>query len=361
MDVSSKDFALNFRGFEQSDPETVKRFIAFCEANFAVSPDLFMPSRTNPLTVVLAQGESSEELEALAKVLREIGARVDVSEKCHIEEGATIQGPSTQDLHRFFEHHQEEGRNEAFQRYPTLGRSLYLLTQSEGVFDRRQLRSGRETRQETPPSPLRWKNSLAIPGLISLLVGMIALVALVSFDTRAPSSASDKRGHSSSFPSRAQTEFTRSDVTLKDGTPPKTLSANATLSGFNVTLKVLASPGTLSISSLTVTPLSEGALRDGTVLRRALGEPTFLSESSSGDWKGSILLSVFLEKYGQEFHVTVPARVTARVNTDLTEGRAFIEIDDAQAPGSSNAFTARHVGATALLSALRMTDLPLSR
>lgn len=365
MDLSSKDYSLNFRGFEQNDPETVQRFTAFCEANFALSPEVFHPTQEHPLEVVLAQGESSEELEALARVLREIGARVDVSQSSHIEGGLPFDPPSTQDLHRLFRQHNDDGSNNASAPscpYPPLGRTLYLLTQSDGTFDRRRIRSnqyGGDSPQQTPRSTLTGNRALLVLSVTSLCVGLLALLAVAFLVAKTPVLSSHERVYRSSVSSRIQSEQLKGEARMPEGTSPKTLRAHSRLGDFNVELKVLASPGALSVSSLAFTPLARTLMTDGAIVKRAVGDPTFLAESSPGTWKGPLIISIFVDKDGAESHFTIPALVTVSVNSDHTLGRAFVEIRD-EVSGSSSTATTQAPEMADRLRALVVTDLSLS-
>lgn len=360
MDLSSKEFTLNFRGFEQDDPDTVKRFTAFCEANFALSPDTFGDTPLCADGVVLTHGESPEALEALAKVLREIGARVDVSEDCRIEEHAALEGPSTQELHRLFGHQQENGaanQDGPSCPYPPLGRTLYLLNGSDHVLDRRRVRPKchhPEGNQETRVDHPRRRATLVAISVISLAIGSLALIAAMLLIKRSPGLL-DERGHRPSFQSREHAEKTRSDNPVKDGQSTKSLNANARINGFNLELKVLASGRSLSISALTMIPDAESRMSDGSMIKRIVGDPAFLAESYPGDWTGPLRLSVFIDTDGRESHLTIPARVSVKVNDDNSAGRAFIEITNDSIKEAANEPSTRRSQAIT-----RLADSPLS-
>ena len=355
MDLSSKDFSLNFRGFEHDDPETVKRFTAFCRANFALSPQTFEANGPHSDTVVLAHGESHEELEALAKVLREIGARVDVSNIHDLVDGGAVAAPSTQELHRLFGHHQEERSIEGGPAcpYPPLGRTLYVLTQSEGVFDRKRFRQ-KGTRivaaQPRDYSQVREGFPVLMWSIVSLTIGFVALAAAALLLKRYPE-PSDSRVERNFSQSRPLNALTDGEGTEERGARVRTLSATGRIGGFTVAVKVLASASALSLSDLTFSPITETELHDGQTIKRIVGDPTFLSEASPGNWQGSVLLSVFVDHNGEESHFTTPAEVSVSIDSNYTMGSATIEI-------KSSAFT----GASGKdpLQGLRVTDLSLS-
>jgi hypothetical protein len=331
MDLSSKEFTLNFRGFEQDDPETVKRFTAFCEANFALSPETFEDTLPSSDAIVLTHGESPEALEALAKVLREIGARVEVSEEYRIDEGTSLGGPSTQELHRLFGHHHENNTKNVDGPscpYPTLGRTLYLLNRPDGVLDRRRLRAKAphsEHIQEARPRIARRHQTFFALSAASLVFGTLALIAASLLVKSQPPLLEDQ-GQRSVFTPREQTENTRNDISINNAPAAKTLSANARVSGFTVDLKVLVSSRSLSMSALTLVPIVEMGMRDGSTIQRIIGDPTFLTESSTGEWKGTVRLSVFVDLAGQKSHLTVPAQISVRMSNDNTSGRAVLEV-----------------------------------
>ena len=355
MDLSSKDFSLNFRGFEHDDPETVKRFTAFCRANFPLSADTFGGTGTYSDTVVLAHGESHEELEALAKVLREIGARVDVSKKDEGGNSTPFTAPSTQELHRLFGHHQEgEGIEGApSYPYPPLGRTLYVFTNSDEVFDRRRLRhKGTRIAEAQPqaPSESRKGNSLLVLSIVSMTIGFVALAAAALLLKRYPTSP-DVRTERNFGQSRSLNEPMTSAGSAQSGARARTLSANGSVGGFTIDIKVLASEKALSISSLALSPITQPSTNEARAVKRIVGDPTFLSEGSPGEWRGSVLLSVFVNENGQESHVTIPAEVTVKIDKEHAVGSAMIEVKSSASGGASG---------TEALQGLRVTDLSLS-
>lgn len=370
MDLSSKEFTLNFRGFEQDDPETVKRFTAFCEANFALSPDTFGDVNELADTVVLTHGESPEALEALAKVLREIGARVDVSEGCRFEESHVLDGPSPQELQRLFGHRNDHGSSSndgPSCPYPPLGRTLYLLTQSDGVFDRRRLRPKtyrsearrEDARQEAVSPPPRRHHTLVVVSAISLCVGIVALIAATILVKRSPFSL-DSKERRSLFQSWELSEVAKSDGTLEAIPAARTLSVNKRSKGFTIDVKVLASSRSLSISALTLTPDERFETHDRSVIKKVVGDPTFLTESSPGKWTGRVQLSVFVEKDGRESHVTIPALVSVKLRDDNTVGQAVIEVANEALRHSSEYTVALGSQATSRLLTFSVSDLTLS-
>lgn len=353
MDLSSKDFSLNFHGFEHDDPETVKRFTAFCRANFPLSPDTFGGSGSHSDTVVLAHGESHEELEALAKVLREIGARVDVSKKDERGNSTPFTAPTTQELHRLFGHHQEEGGIEGAPScpYPPLGRTLYVFTNSDEVFDRRRLRSKGTRIAEAQPqltSESRKGTPLLALSIVSLTIGLVALAAAALLLKRYPSSP-DVRTERNFGQSRSSNEPMTSEGVSPRGA--RTLIANGITDGFMIEIKVLASENALSISSLTLSPIAQPSRNEARTIKRIVGDPTFLSEGTSGEWRGSVLLSAFVDENGQESHRTIPAEVVVKIDKEHAAGSAMIEVKRVSSGEASG---------TEALQGLRATNLALS-
>lgn len=355
MDLSTKDFSLNFRGFEHDDPETVKRFTAFCRANFPLSPDTFGGSGVQSDTVVLAHGESHEELEALAKVLREIGARVDVSKKDGSGNSTPLTALSTQELHRLFGHHQEGGGIEGAPScpYPPLGRTLYVFTNSDQVFDRRRLRHKSTRSAEAHPHATpesRKGSSLLVLSVVSMTIGFVALAAAALLLKRYPTSP-DVRTERNFGQSRLLNEPMRIDGSGQRGARARTLSANGSIGGFTIDMKILASESALSISSLTLSPMAQPSANESRTIKRIVGDPTFLSEGPAGEWRGSVLLSVFADENGQASHVTIPAEVVVKIDKEHAVGSAMIEVKSAASSGGAE---------TEALQGLLVTDLTLS-
>lgn len=332
MDLSSKDFSLNFRGFEHDDPETVQRFTAFCEANFALSPETVRSLQQSPETVVLTHGGSIEELEALAKVLREIGAVVDVSSDPSGDISALVGGPSSQELHRLFGggSPSENDDKPTFCPYPPpLGRSLYLLSSSGSVVDRKALRQRALQNSPEPlastTEPAAKSRSLVTTTCLAIVVGMIALAvaaSLVKRDSLLVRSSNDRN-----FQEHSRAEILRKEQQRVESGPARTLSASATVDGFDVELKVLASNTAVSISSLMFNPTDSATQATRSGVRRIIGEPVFLTEASPGTWVGSIILSVSVEENGTTAHVSAPASITVRFDAHQAEGRVSIETD----------------------------------
>jgi hypothetical protein len=129
------------------------------------------------------------------------------------------------------------------------------------------------------------------------------------------------------------------------------LSANGSIGGFTIDIKVLASESALSISSLTLSPIAHPSAIHARTIKRIVGDPTFLSEGSSGEWRGSVLLSVFVDDNGEESHVTIPAEVTVKVDKEHSAGNAMLEVKSASSNGAAG---------TEALQGLRVTDLSLS-
>lgn len=369
MDLSSKEFTLNFRGFDNEDPEAVRRFTAFCEANFDLSPDTFCDGEARAHTVVLTHGESPEALEALAKVLREIGARVDVSEGARFEQRGTTAPPSPQELHRLFGHHRENGtKSDAAPScpYPPLGRTLYLLTRTDGVFDRRRLRATApqsvETKEPQPPIPRRSRSRVAVC-VASLLVGTAALIGaglLARSAQRNFVGGFEERVPRSSFQARGQADFTRNEPRTPELQSTRSLTATGNVVGFNIDLKVVTSGRSLSISALTMVPTGDTRMSDGSTIKSVVGDPAFLTESSPGQWNGPVRLAVFAQRAGEEAHSTILAQVSVTVNNGDSTGRARIEIPHDVEKNPATQSSANEYEATARLFTLKFPDLPLS-
>jgi hypothetical protein len=115
-------------------------------------------------------------------------------------------------------------------------------------------------------------------------------------------------------------------------------------------MKVLASESALSISSLTLSPITQPSANEARAIKRIVGDPTFLSEQSSGEWLGSVLLSVFVDENGQESHLTIPAEVIVKIDQEHTRASATIHFKSGASSGASG---------TEALQGLRVTDLSL--
>lgn len=364
MDVSGKDFALNFRGFEHNDPETVQRFTAFCEANFALSPETVDLLRNAPDTIVLTHGGSVEELEALAKVLREIGAVVDVSSDSPHYISSLVGGPSTQELHRLFsgQSASENDDTPASCPYPPpLGRSLYLLSNSDAVVDRRSLRQRARQSATLPPLPttapsFRGPSLVTVSGF-ALAIGVIALLAAALLLRR------DGVGdHSSSelpFQHLLRQDNLRRDAPKVEAGPARALIGSTSSAGFSIDLKVIASPSAVSISSLTFTSNDPGLPTSTLAVRRIIGEPSFLSQPSPGTWIGSIILSVFVEDNGVSSHVSIPASITVIMGANQGEARALIEVAH-NTHGDSNVLVSKSDNGTLSVSGIPFVEISLS-
>jgi hypothetical protein len=364
MDLSSKEFTLNFRGFEQDDPETVKRFAAFCEANFALAPDTFGDAGSGAETIVLTQGKSPEALEALAKVLREIGAHVDVCEECRLDEHTKLVGPSTQELHRLFEHQLDNdpaNSDGPSCPYPPLGRTLYLLNRTDSVFDRRTLRTKTPRSQESHEISTvarQRRTAFVALSIISLTVGALVLIATAVLLQRGPLLVSE-REQRSSFQTREHSQKTRTDSAVNDLQSTRGLNAATRVSGFNVELKVVTSPRSLSISALTIVPAAENRMSDGSMIKRIVGDPAFLAESSKGTWTGSIRLSVFVDIQGEESHLTIPAKISVSVTNDHSAGQAVIEIINEPANDTAQELSMQGSQAATHLRNVTLSNIPL--
>jgi hypothetical protein len=364
MDVSSKDFSLNFRGFEHNDPETVERFTTFCAANFALSPEQVTLLKSTPNTIVLTQGGSIDELEALAKVLREIGALVDVSADTAGDLPSLLGTPSTQELHRLFGARTDASTDASAPSCPyppPLGRSLYLLTNSDAVVDRRTLR--RKLRKETVV-PHDSKRSLLAPHRTLLIVTALTIGVGVAALTAA-AVLLKKESHSdtgtTSVLSHTRTGAgTRINATSQEDAPPRTLTSTTNANGLGIELKITTSGDSVSVSSLTFLPKTSVTSARGVAVKRIEGDPTFLSQRAPGTWGGTVLLSIFLEGAGAPSHFTTPAEVEIRVNDDRSLAQASIRT---QAHGRSRNGTIEIVrlsGDTYAMSEILVEDLTLS-
>jgi hypothetical protein len=364
MDLSSKDFSLNFHGFEHDDPETVKRFTAFCEANFALSPDQVTLLKSNPDSIVLTHGGSLDELEALAKVLREIGALVEVSAEEDRDLPSLFGAPSTQELHRLFGAPSNSSNDDAplsCAYPPPLGRSLYLLSNSNAVVDRRSLRRKTENEANSRGTPKRTilasHRTLLAFSLLTLGLGVAALSAAAIL--------LKKEGHnqgrtSSPFSQSRPTEPARGDLITNEDAPPRTLTSTTSTNGLVVELKVIASQKALSVSSLTFTPQSASQSGDGITIKRLVGEPTFLTETAAGEWQGTMLLSIFLEDNGIASNFTTPAEVEVRVSADRSIAHASVRTRASAAVSDGTISITRSNADTYAVSGIILEDLSLS-
>lgn len=332
MDLSNKDFSLNFRGFEHDDPDTVQRFTAFCEANFALSPETVRLIQESPETIVLTHGGSIEELEALAKVLREIGAVVDVSSDSSGDISSLVGGPSSQELHRLFgggSASENDDKPTLCPYPPPLGRSLYLLSSSGSLVDRKALRqralqNSSEPLASTAEPPAK-SRSLVTVSCIVIVMGMIALVTaatLMKRDSLLVRSPNDRN-----FQEQSRAESLRKEQPRVESGPTRTLSASATVEGFGVELKVLASNTAVSVSSLMFNPTESSTPATRASVRRIIGEPVFLTEASPGTWVGSIILLVSVEDNGATAHISTPASITVKFDSQQSHGRVSIGSD----------------------------------
>ena len=326
MDLGSRDYSLNFRGFEHNDPERVQRFKAFCEANFSLSPDRAHSILSSSATTVLTHSGSLEELEALAKVLREIGALVDVSEPESDDSLATHHLPSTQELHRLFGRDREEALHEG---HPVvalvdskpnrkLRSTLDLLTVNVDVRAQRKALRGKTTTSTTQQLP-RPKSSrgtfFAIGGaLVGLTLAGAAAVML-----RGPSSQGVIETPSVfGMPQRP----VRQALPLLGNTGPvKNLITRTTVRGVSVEAKVLVSAKSLSISSLAISAVGTSSetqtfirsISDGATFRRAEAEPSFLKEIEPGVWQGDVIVSIFSDGSGEGSRLSRTYQATIRL------------------------------------------------
>jgi hypothetical protein len=364
MDLSSKDFTLNFRGFEHDDPETVKKFTAFCEANFALSPEQVNLLGSNPNTIVLTHGGSLDELEALAKVLREIGALVEVSKDHEGELPSLLGAPSTQELHRLFGSRQGSSNDDAAPSCPyppPLGRSLYLFSNSDAVVDRRALRRKMNSvaiSTDTKKTTLRSSHrALLIFSALTLGLGVAALVVAAVLLKRG---AVNHNRANATFSQSRFAEDARIGTTAQEDAPPRTLISTINTQDLGVELKVVASTKAVSVNSLTLTPQGDPRPQDGITIKRIVGDPTFLSEISPGQWQGTVLLSIFMEDGGIPSHFTTPAEIEVRVNGDRSVARASIRTGSSASPNNGAVTISRGNDNTFEVSRILVEELSLS-
>lgn len=363
MDVSGKDFSLTFRGFEHNDPETVERFTAFCEANFALSPETVRLIHNSPDTIVLTHGGSVEELEALAKVLREIGAVVDVSADTPHDIPSLVGGPSTQELHRLFggqSASENDDTPNSCPYPPPLGRSLYLLSNSEAFVDRRALRQrARQTSARAPEAitqPTRGNSPIITFSWLAVVVGLMVVVSAMALMRKEGLLAGANRAPSTTIAQRA--DAARRDPPRVESSPARTLQGSLSHDRFLVEMKALASASAVSISSLTFTPTGRDSAPNGILIRRIVGEPTFLKEPTPGTWLGPIVLSVFIERNGESSHFTVPATISVQVSSSGS-ARATLQVEQTPSRDSTVAASVSDTNSYTL-SGVGYLQVPLS-
>lgn len=327
MDLGSRDYSLNFRGFEHDDPERVQRFKAFCEANFSLSPDRAHSILSSSATTVLTHSGSLEELEALAKVLREIGALVDVSEPDTDGLLPSAHLPSTQELHRLFarerdqtlEKEEDGGQfDEDSAEKPRLRSTLYLITANIDIAAQRKAlreRAVSGAAQSTSPTTHSRKNIFAIA---LCLVGLVLAGAVAFIGLGRSSSLSVETPplfgitHRSAEP-RAQS--------LANTGPIKTLIGRSIVKGVSIESKVLVGPKSLSLSSLAISnnPSTTGTqsfielVAGDATFRRAEGEPVFLKETGTGAWSGDVIVSIFTDNNGELSQLSRTYNVAVRL------------------------------------------------
>lgn len=305
MELNSRDFSLNFRGFEHQDAERIERFRAFCEANFGLPPEDSRNLATPNHTFVLTHSSSPQELEALAQVLREIGARVEVAEETSAASEQTIL-PSTQELHRLFGPQSEEAalREGRACKFSPVGSSLYLLnpsasTQPEAeIIQRRALR--RASREASSFRPVA--TAAILGGGLLLFVSLTSVVFYMVLRGD-PSLTLPQKGRAlvvtsaSNIPSLPiQTE------------PSRSVSGRTNENGFAIELKGLLGGSAVSVSSFK-------AHKEGTPtgIRRLEAEPVFLNQSMPGVWEGSMPMYATVESQGIEQQQRLQSAITIRI------------------------------------------------
>jgi hypothetical protein len=305
MELTTRDFSLNFRGFEHEDPETMQRFRDFCEANFDLLPEQTLQLAGPEKTVVLTHSNSPEELEALAKVLREIGALVEVAEESAPSSLEYTPLPSTQDLHRLFR--QDTNVPILNDRHRSavspIGSSLYLLNPKAAasiehaeMFRRRKRTRDGATAQSS--------NRLGVKTVaVSLLIGGMIIAAALSLQN--PQGSAHKQSWNSPV-SAAPPVLTATTEIKHDASKP--LAGASEVAGYSVELKALVSSTAASIRSFTVTPV---ATKEGIVqtLKRVEGDPTFLKEISNGVWEGVLTFYVTESREGRDVRSQRQSRI----------------------------------------------------
>lgn len=339
MDLGSRDYSLNFRGFEHNDPERVQRFKAFCEANFSLSPDRAHSILSSSATTVLTHSGSLEELEALAKVLREIGALVDVSEPDQAELLASGHLPSTQELHRLFARDREQAlqEEEAVVAYVEtkpnrkLRSTLDLLTVNIDVREQRKTIWDKSSSAKTQPTlqSIQSRTKLLVTGLSCLtLLGIGVAGALYA------SSSSSRVIETPPVFGVAQRPARQAIPLVPDSGPVRNLSARTNLKGVSIETKVLVSAKSLSISSLAISSLGSttGAqsflhsITDNATFRRAEGEPAFLTEVEPHIWQGDVIVSIFSDSNGDVSRISRTYQATVRLTGEQS---GSLELRDA--------------------------------
>ncbi len=322
MELITRDFSLNFRGFEHQDPETVQRFRAFCEANFDLLPEEALQLSAPKKTIVLTHSSSPEELEALAKVLREIGALVEVAEESAPSSLEYSPLPSTQDLHRLFR--QDVDTPILYDRHRSkvspIGSTIYLLNPKAAasaehaeVFRRRKKA---EVTTAAPSGKRLGVKTLAV----SLLVGGMILGA--AFSRQYLQNSQDKQNWTAPV-SAAPPVLTATTEIKHDAFKP--LTGVSEIGGYSVELKALISSTAASIRSFNVAP---SALKQGTVqtLKRIEGDPTFLKEVSSGVWEGVLTFYATESREGQEVRSQRQAKIVIALDRGAHTATATLSL-----------------------------------
>jgi hypothetical protein len=322
MELITRDFSLNFRGFEHQDPETVQRFRAFCEANFDLLPEEALQLSAPEKTIVLTHSSSPEELEALAKVLREIGALVEVAEECAPSSLEYSPLPSTQDLHRLFR--QDVDTPILYDRHRSkispIGSTIYLLNpQAAASAEHAELFRRRKRAEISTAAPSAKR--LGVKTLaVSLLVGGMILGA--AFSRQYLQKSQDKQNWTAPV-STAPPVLTATTEIKHDAFKP--LTGMSELGGYVVELKALVSSTAASIRSFNVAP---SALNQGTVrtLKRIEGDPTFLKEVSGGVWEGVLTFYATESREGQEVRSQRQARIVIALDKGAQTATATLSL-----------------------------------
>jgi hypothetical protein len=172
---------------------------------------------------------------------------------------------------------------------------------------------------------------------------------------------SSKEGTSrSTFSQSRPVDGARIDATANEDVPPRTLSSSGSAHGLGVELKIVASNKAVSVSSLTFTPQGTARNEDGITIKRIVGDPTFLSETAPGEWRGTVLLSVFMEDHGRPSYFTTPAEVEVRVNADRSIAHASIRTHSSTSGSDGSVAVTRVEGNTFEVSRILVEELSLS-
>jgi hypothetical protein len=343
MDLGSRDFALNFRGFEHNDPAAFARFAHFCHANFALSPEAATLLASRPDCIVLTRGRSFEELEALAEVLRDIGAQVDVSEAFSGPEQTLLASHPEGEIHRvFIEENLETHLTHDLPRGRTRRRSYRA-----GPYTPLQITTPRGDAIKNWGVP-RHQKRLAVRGLIpdertptaqrslsARAVTLAIVLAGIIFGayTFMPPLITKKE----ELPTKREFILSKHPFLPSSASPARLISGTTSQGGFKIALKVMASDKLVSVSSLLFVAneaRTEGDNNHEISVARVEGDPAFLREETAGRWVGVVPVSLFIKEGGEVAQFTTPAQVVVRIPNDTHAPTASIEFTESRNPGA---------------------------